>query len=295
MSKFSKGAVATGIVAVLVVGGFFAFTTKVNTGNAGLVINLNGGLEDKVLGQGLKPVAPWKKVVEYPISTETVYIDEEHGSAPFPTTTNEGKQVPVDARYSYHMDVKRLPDIYAKFKGVSNTVIENGWIKTELQKTVRSVTSQYTVFELNGAKISEINGKVLEQLTADLAKDGIVLEDFSIGAIHPDAKTQESIQANVDAQLALQKLEMEKKQKEIEAEKARIEAKGKADAATIEAQGTADANKLLEKSITPQLIQLKELDVQMEIAKNQNLPRILMGGNGDTGSAILNIPSEFTK
>lgn len=294
MSKFSKGAVATGIVAVLVVGGFFAFTTNVKTGNAGLVINLSGGLEDKVLGQGMKPVMPWKKVVQYPVSTETVYLSKENGDD-FPTTTNESKQISIDARYSYHMDVKKLPDVYRKFRGASNTAIENGWIKTELQKTVRAVTSEYSVFELNGNKVAEINGKVLAKLSESLAHEGIVLEDFSIGAVHPDEKTAAAIQANVDAQLALQKLEMEKKQKEIEAEKARIEAKGKADAATIEAQGTSDANKLLEKSITPQLIQLKELDVQMEIAKNQNLPRILMGGNGDTGSAILNIPSDFTK
>lgn len=287
MSKFTKGAIIVGLVFIVGLIGFFSFTTTVNTGNAGLVISLNGGLKDKVLGQGMKPVAPWNKVVQYPISTETVYLSKENKDD-FPTVTNEGKQVPVDARYSYHMNVEKLPDVYRKFRGASNTVIENGWIKTELQKTVRSVTSKYSVFELNGSKVSEINAEVLVALSKALAPDGIIIEDFSLGAIHPDEKTLESIQANVDAQLILQRLTLEKQQKTIEAEKAVIEAQGKADSVVIDAQGKADANRLLEKSATPELIALKKIEVELALANNPNLPRMIVnGGNGGSDSGLL--------
>jgi regulator of protease activity HflC (stomatin/prohibitin superfamily) len=286
MNTWAKRSLIT-VVVVVILGfvGFFTFSKNVSTGNAGLVINMSGGLEDKVLGQGRKPVAPWKRVVEYPISTETVYLDGSDGSGAFPTTTNEGKQIPVDARYSYHMDVKSLPDVYRKFRGASNKAIENGWIKTELQKTVRSVTSQYSVFDLNGAKVSEINKKVFEQLATDLEKDGIILEDFSIGAIHPDEKTLASLQSNVEAQLALQGLEYQKQQKVIEAESKRIEAQGNADKALIEAQGQAKANQALQQSITDELI-------QMEIAKNWNgiLPQVTGGS-----TPMIQLPAATTE
>ncbi|MGE4510932.1 MAG: prohibitin family protein, partial [Sulfurimonadaceae bacterium] len=46
------------------------------------------------------------------------------------------------------------------------------------------------------------------------------------------------------------------------AEKARIEAQGIADAVTIEAEAKAKANHLISKSLTPQLLQLEQVQVQ---------------------------------
>jgi regulator of protease activity HflC (stomatin/prohibitin superfamily) len=292
MNWFKKGAILVGVVILLGIGGYFANTYNVSPGHAGLVINWSGGLEDRVLSQGRHTVWFWKKVIEYPISKETVYLskDGKEGDGTdqsFPTVTNEGKSITVDARYSYHMLPDKLPEIYNKYRGVPVATIEKGWIKTELQKSVRTVTSGYTVFELYGSKVPEINAKVRDDLAKSLEPDGIILDEFSLGTIHADDSTLKSIQANVDAQLALQKLEMEQKQAEITAQTKRVAAQGEADAALIAAQGQAKANKELQQSITPELIQMKAI----EKWNGQN-SQVVSGGNG--GGILVQVQSTDT-
>jgi hypothetical protein len=51
----------------------FACITRIGPGYAGVIYNMDGGIQDETLGQGFHMVAPWKHVSEYPISTETVY------------------------------------------------------------------------------------------------------------------------------------------------------------------------------------------------------------------------------
>ena len=55
------------------------------------------------------------------------------------------------------------------------------------------------------------------------------------------------------------------------AEKARIEAKGIADAVTIEADAKAKANTLIAKSLTNQLIQLEQVHVQGKFNEAQTI------------------------
>ena len=68
---------------------------------------------------------------------------------------------------------------------------------------------------------------------------------------------------------------IEKEQAEVEAEKARVTAKGKADAALIEAEGTAQANAKLQESLTPGGLQQRAIEKW-----NGELSKISGNGNG---------------
>ena len=74
----SLGILGIGIALLVAVGGLFLSTYKINPGYAGVVYNMDGGIESDVLGQGFHLVAPWRKVVEYPVSTETVYYTKSN-------------------------------------------------------------------------------------------------------------------------------------------------------------------------------------------------------------------------
>jgi prohibitin 1 len=240
------------------IGGLICSTT-IDPGYAGVVYNANGGLEKNTLGQGWHMVAPWKSVTEYPVSTETVYLtkvseDSEKDNS-FNISTKEGKPVNVDAMYSYHMEQDKLPHIFTKFRRADSDTIEAGYIKQQLKTVIQEVTSNYSVLDVYGEKRGEIQAKIQEKFAERLKPDGIIVENFSFGEIRPDAQSMAAIQAKVDAQQKLQQYETEKKQAEVLAEKARIEAQGKADAALIEAQGRAKANQALQQSITPELIE----------------------------------------
>ena len=253
------------VAGVIAIGGFMC-TYKVDPGYAGVIYNMDGGIETETLGQGFHVVAPWKKVIEYPVSTETVYYtknnddgDEKKDNS-INVNTKDGKQVNVSVTYAYHMDEVQLPSVFEKFRGQKSEVIEAGYMKNEMYQAINEITSQYSLMELVGDKRPQINEAILDKFRNSLEPCGIVIETFNLSDVVPDEQTKEAIQAVVNAQNALEKAKVEKEQAEVDAEKARVAAKGKADAELIEAEGTAAANAKLQESLTPLIVEQRKLD-----------------------------------
>lgn len=218
---------------------------------------MSGGLESTTLSQGWHLVAPWKSVREYPISTETVWLSKTGGKSDesYNTSTMEGKPVNVDAYYTYHIAVEKLPQVFNKFKGADVSTIESGYLRQQVKSASQAVTSSYSVLDLYGNKRDEIQRKIQDELTKELTPFGIDIETFSFGEIRPDADTMKAIQAKVDAQQKLQQMQIELEQAKVTADKARTDAQGIADAKVIDATGTAQANAKLQASLTPELVQ----------------------------------------
>ena len=253
------------VAGVIAIGGFMC-TYKVDPGYAGVIYNMDGGIETETLGQGFHVVAPWKKVIEYPVSTKTVYYtksnddgDEKKDNS-INVNTKDGKQVNVSVTYAYHMDEVQLPSVFEKFRGQKSEVIEAGYMKNEMYQAINEITSQYSLMELVGDKRPQINEAILNKFRNSLEPYGIVIETFNLSDVVPDEQTKDAIQAVVNAQNALEKAKVEKEQAEVDAEKARVAAKGKADAELIEAEGTAAANAKLQESLTPLIVEQRKLD-----------------------------------
>ena len=260
------GSIGIGFVFIVLLIYGYSCTYKVDPGYAGVIYSMDGGIETETLGQGFHVVAPWKKVIEYPVSTETVYYtknnddgDEKKDNS-INVNTKDGKQVNVSVTYAYHMDEVQLPSVFEKFRGQKSEVIEAGYMKNEMYQAINEITSQYSLMELVGDKRPQINEAILDKFRNSLEPYGIVIETFNLSDVVPDEQTKEAIQAVVNAQNALEKAKVEKEQAEVDAEKARVAAKGKADAELIEAEGTAAANAKLQESLTPLIVEQRKLD-----------------------------------
>lgn len=281
------GIMGIGVAMLVVVIGLFLSTYKINPGYAGVVYNMDGGIESDVLGQGFHMVAPWRKVVEYPVSTETVYYTKNNDDGDdkkdnsINVNTKDGKQVNVSVTYSYHMDPENLSAVFVKFRGQKIEVIEAGYVKNEMYQAINEVTSQYSLMDLVGDKRPEINEKILNKFRDSLTEFGIIIETFNLSDVVPDEATKEAIQKVVNAQNVLEQAKIEKQTAEVEAEKARVKAKGAADAALIEAEGQAQANAKLQGSLTEQIIRQRAVEKW-----DGKLPQYEMSGGS---SAILNL------
>lgn len=260
------GSIGIGFVFIVLLIFGYSCTYKVDPGYAGVIYSMDGGIENETLGQGFHVVAPWKKVIEYPVSTETVYYtksnddgDEKKDNS-INVNTKDGKQVNVSVTYAYHMDEVQLPSVFEKFRGQKSEIIEAGYMKNEMYQAINEITSQYSLMELVGDKRPQINEAILDKFRSSLEPYGIVIETFNLSDVVPDEQTKEAIQAVVNAQNALEKAKVEKEQAEVDAEKARVAAKGKADAELIEAEGTAAANAKLQESLTPLIVEQRKLD-----------------------------------
>ena len=120
------------IILFLVIGCFFC-TARIPAGYVGVVYNLNGGIEDKVLNQGWHLVSPTKDVTTYSIGIEQSYLtSDDKGDSPsdesFNIPTSDGKTVKVNLEFSYRFDEERVSETFVMFKGKSGEEIKNTFI-----------------------------------------------------------------------------------------------------------------------------------------------------------------------
>ncbi|TCS95792.1 prohibitin family protein [Hazenella coriacea] len=285
--------VVAGVIALAVLIG--SCTTKIEPGYNGVVYSLNGGLKKDVLNQGLRLHAPWESVTQYPTSTETVYLTKSNDNESFDINTSDGKSVNVDVVYAYHMEADKLPHIFTKFRRKTHEEIQAGYIKTQIKTVMQEVSTTYSVLGIYAEHRNEVTKQIHEKLSTILAKDGIVLENFSLSDVRPDEKTLKSIQAIADAQNKQEFLKREQKNKEQEAINAKIEAQGKkqvaivnaeaeAEKTRIEAEAKAEANRKLQQSLSDQL-------VQYEWIKKWNGQMPTVQGSG----SIIQMPADMLK
>lgn len=255
-----------GIIAAIIVAVIFVINClyKISPGMAGIVYNLDGGIEGETLGQGIHLVLPWKKVVEYPVSTETVYYlvkkEEADVDNGVDISTKDGKTVHVSVTYAFHMDEAELPKVFTKFRGQPIDKIEAGYMKSELLRCINEVTASYDLMSVVGDKRAEINSAVFNRFKDSLGEFGVIVETLNIADAKPDAATADAIQRVIDSQNKLQQATIEKQTAEQEAEKRVIEAKGKAEAAKLEAIGISEANKLIRDSLTADVLEQKRIE-----------------------------------
>lgn len=258
---FKVGGSFIAVVLVALVIALIMSVNVVEAGYAGVVYNTNGGIEEKTLAQGWHIVAPWKKVIEYPVSTETVYLskDKKEGSEQdesFSISTKDGKLVNVDSAYSFRISVDRLPYVFNKFRGQEIKFIINGYMRDRLKEACNEASTTFDVIEIYGEKRQELNNLVFKKFSGSLMPVGIILETFSFTRVEPDKESLKAIQAKVDAKQNLEKIKIEsekmkieKEQAVINAEKQKVQAEGNAQARLIEAEGQAKANQKLQESL----------------------------------------------
>lgn len=119
---------------------------------------------------------------------------------------------------------------------------------------IKEVVPQYAIGEVLDNR-EEIRKQAVVKLAEKLLPYGLVVDDVAISNIDFSQQYKQAIE---EKQVQEQRVAIERnilEQKRIQADQARAEAQGRADASVITAQGQAEANKLLQLSLTPELIQ----------------------------------------
>ncbi len=240
-----KAIIGGTVAGVVVIGGLIVgsmFVEKVEVGTVGVVYNLDG-VEEQTLPQGWHMVAPFDKVIEYPVKTKTVNYDE------IQIATSDGKNIGVDVAFNFNIDATKAVDMYNKFGAVSVDSIADGFLRTRLRDSARQVVSKYSVIDIYGEKSSEAQAEIQTKFAEDVEKLGFVIEGLTLGVPKADEATQASINERVKAS------------QQLEAKNTQIEtAKKEKERLKIVAEGIAEYNKKISKSLTPEIIQQKTIE-----------------------------------
>lgn len=265
MKSKTLGAIVSGVVILgaLICGVKSAHFIK--PGYVGIMYSMNGGVQDKVLTQGLKFVSPIKSVRQYSVATEQAFLskDKREGSEDddsFMIPTSDGKTVNVDLEFAYHFDIDKLPKTFTKFKGQDGKDIEKTFIRGKVKSWAAEVSSQFSVIDIYGEKRTALNTAMLDHCKKKFSEYGIVIDSVNFPRIGLDTATSKAIQERINAQQQLQKAKIDKEKAEIDAQKKSVEARGIADAEVIKAKGEAEANKKLQESLTSEIVEYKKIE-----------------------------------
>ena len=239
--------------------------SKIKAGYVGLIYNLNGGIENEVLPQGLHFVAPWKKVKQYSTSIEQGYLSREEkegskGDDSFNVPTSDGKTVNVDLEYSYHFDSKRLPETYVKFKGQDGKTIEDTFIRGKLKTWACEVTANYSVVDIYGEKRTELNKALSDHMQPLFDEYGIILDACNFSRIELDQQTSDAIQKRIDKQQEVETTKLEAEKAEIEKQTTLIKVQTEAEATITKAKADAEANNIKSQSIDDKILKQQMID-----------------------------------
>lgn len=263
----SKGRIGATVLGMLITGSIaFGIVSMehIKAGYVGVVYDMNGGVEDKVLTQGWKFVGITKHVTKYSVATEQLYMSEDkrEGSKEndsFDVICKDGK-LNVDFEMSYHFDADKVPFVFTRYRGMDGQEVVDNIVRGKIKTYTNEITSEYTVLEAHMEKKGELNKAITEHLKDRLSNFGITVESANLTQTRAESNIQKVINKRSES---AQEIEVEKQKQEkakMEAETKKIKAEGEAEALRIKAKAEADANRELQKSLTPELIKKLEIE-----------------------------------
>ena len=268
-----KGKVGAVTLAVILVVGLICGIVcieKIPVGYEGVVYSMSGGVQDETLSQGWHMVAPTKKVKEFTISNEQLILtkdkrDGSEGDEAFNVSTADNASISISFQMSYRFKSEKIVETYKKFKGMNGEDIINKRVKTVLKSKISEITTDYSMMDIYSGNRSEINKKITDYLNAEFEKAyGIEVMDASIVDVHPDEQLQKTINDRVAALQRKQQAEAEQETAKVEAETKLIKAENDAKIKMVNAQAEANANEVIARSITSQLVAMKEAEARLK-------------------------------
>ncbi|AZS18243.1 prohibitin family protein [Paenibacillus lutimineralis] len=231
----------TGVIITVIIVGIIAMGsfTQVEFGHVGLYKTF-GKLNSEVLSPGIH--------FKIPFIQSVIQVNTQVTKAETDTTASSKDLQPVSTHVAVNYSVNKVSayNLMNNIGGAFDTII----INPAVQEIVKEVTARYQAEDLI-AKRDVVAGEISELLTARLAKYDLIVNEINIVDFKFSDAFNQSIEAKQVAQQQALKASNDLKRVEIEA-KQKI----------AQAQAEAESLKLKKQEVTPELIQLKQIEVQ---------------------------------
>ena len=237
--------------------------TKVPAGNVGVKFDLYGG-DKGVTGEVVGPGKYWlgwnEEMYLFPTFTQnTVWTkDSAPGSETDESITfqdKEGTQINADVGISYAIKADKADTVFQKYrKGVDE--ITDTYVRNMVRDAINSETSTMDVADVYGPGKEKLMSNVTERVRLQVSDIGIIVEKiYWIGAMRLPPTITTAINSKIEATQKAQQRENELQTATAQAQIEREKARGEADAKVIAAKGEAEANRLVQASLTTELVE----------------------------------------
>ena len=289
------------IVLVLLIGGLGLATLGaglvfIDQFEAGVVISplTEGGVRPEPIGPGIHFVIPFIESVdrfttakqEYTMSGSTTE-GAVQGNDAVEARTSDAQQVYIDATVRFYVDPLQVVQLRRIWQTQDRYI--SGFVRPTTRNVIYNATSRYQVEDVYGAKRTELQQIIQDQLVTEFTKQGLVLEAFQLRNITFSPEYAQSIEQKQIAQQQAEQAKLLVQKSSQEADQLRAKVKGEADAvvlratgdsqaAVTRAQGDAQALKLIADALKTNPDLLTYTYIQ-KLAPNVGLILLPAGGN----------------
>lgn len=258
------------IIALIVVVGLSSsifYTIQANE-RAVLFKKFSGGLDkENVIQPGFHVKAPWNDLITFDVA-------ESKAEETMDVLDKNGLSIQVDVSVRFYPKFDRIGYIYERFRlGYINTLVI-----PEVRSTVRQVMGRFTAEEIFSTKRAEVETAIRTETANVLGNDtnNVEMTALLIRSIILPEKIKQAIENKLQ-----QEQEALAYQYRLDKEKSEAERK------KIAAEGEAQANRIVNSSLTPNLLRMRGIEATLKLAESPNAKVVVVGSGKDGLPLIL--------
>lgn len=177
--------------------------------------------------------------------------------------SKEGLNVSAEISILYHIEAEKAREVLMDV-GLD---YEEVLILSVFRSSSADICARFFAKDMHSGKRAEIEAEILKEMAAILEPRGFVIEAVLLKSISLPSGLYTAIEDKLEAEQEAQRMEFVLQRERQEAERKKIEA-----------EGVRDAQKILSDGLTPEIIQLRSLEVLQDLAGSPNAKLIITDG-----------------
>jgi len=241
----------------------------IHPGEAGVLFHKFGdGLNKEVIyGQGFHVIAPWNTMYVYNVKEQT---REEA----MDVLDRNGLSISVDVSVRFNPFANKIGYVHEQF-GINYVDI---LVIPEVRSAVRQVMGRYTAEEIYSTKRSEVESNIIleSENTLSSDKNNIRMNALLIRSINLPTNIKNAIESKLQQEQEALAYSFRLDKEKSEAERKRIAA-----------EGEAVANRIINNSLTTNLLRMRGIEATTSLAQSPNSKVVIIGSGADGLPLIL--------
>jgi len=265
-SKYQNLVIAGVIgIIILVIFGNSMFVKLEATQRGVMFRQFTSGLDKQDIKMpGFHIIAPWNDMYIFNVAEQK--IDE-----PMDILDKNGLSVNIDITVRFYPIYTRVGHLYEAFRLDYINVL----VIPEVRSAVRQIAGRYSAEEIYSTKRSEVEQKIIEEAGKKLSNNNIDMKALLIRSINLPPDIRQAIESKL------------KQEQEALAYKFRLDKENsEAERKRIAAEGEARANKIINSSLTDELLKMRGIEATLKLGESPNSKVVIVGG-GKSGLPII--------
>lgn len=225
----------------------------------------DGLSKDRVYEPGFHVIAPWNRVITYDVV-------EQQREERMDVLDKNGLSINMDVTVRFLPVDEKIGYLHEQFRGF----YVNNLVTPEVRSSVRRITGRYSAEEIYSTKRNEVEKAIIDETGEVLSKNNIVMRALLIRSINLPEEIKNAIESKLKQEQEALAYQFKLQSAASEAEKLRIEA-----------EGEARANKIINSSLTPELLKMRGIEATLKLGESPNSKVVVIGSGKDGLPLIL--------